>query len=104
MPAFPSVILPNTNVKMRFREPSAPEALNARWLGMPRGVYPGFIPQVSVGSPILPLAGDPNHSFSLLKVGSQTERVQVDIFTTGSVELNFSGHTQFPVYIIARAD
>jgi hypothetical protein len=40
----------------------------------------------------------------MFKVGAQSQRVQVDVFATGDVELNFTGHTIFPVYVIGRAD
>jgi len=104
MPAFPGVAFPNTNVKVRFEEASVPAALNTRWLGMPRGVYIGFIPQTAPGNMTLTLAIDPNHNFSLLKVGAQTEKVMVDIFTADPVLLNFTGHTQWPVYVVSRCD
>lgn len=78
------------------------EAVSRRLL--PRGVYTGFVPQVSAGSMVLTLAVDDRVRFSSLKVGSQSGPAQVDIFTKEDVTLNFTNHAQFPVYVIARAD
>lgn len=104
MSSFPGYSFAAESVSVRFREQRVSEALSTRWLGLPRGVYSGFTPQVSAGSQILTLAADSRVGFSSLKVGAQSFPVQVDIFTKGSVTLNFSGHTQYPIFVIARAD
>ena len=100
---FPSLTLSNDFVKVRFFEPDVPHALNQRWVGMPRGVYIGFEPTVTPGSPILVLSVDPTQNFSLAKVMSQTESVMVDIFTGDNIELDFSAHSVWPVYVVATA-
>ena len=100
---FPSVSFASDFVKLRFFEPDVPFAINQRWLGMPRGVYLGFIPSTTPSSRVLTLDVDPNQNFSLLKVPSGTERVMVDIFTNESVELDFSAHTVWPVYVVATS-
>jgi len=104
MTSFPTYAFTEEFVKARFQEPLVGEAVNARALALPRGVYLGFIPQTTPGSDILVLAVDPNHNFSKLSVGSQTRKMNVDLFTAADVDLNFNGHTAFPVYVIARAD
>jgi len=71
---------------------------------MPRGVYLGFTPVTTPGSDVLALEVDADHGFSLLKVGSQSRPVQIDIYTNSNVQLDFTGHLQFPVYVIATAD
>jgi hypothetical protein len=53
---------------------------------------------------VLTLDVDPAHGFSLLKVGSQTRNLQVDLFIASPVQLDFTGHTAWPAYVIARAD
>jgi len=104
MASFPTYDFTEEFVKTRFLEPFAGDAINVRALALPRGVYLGFIPQTTPGSDILVLATDPNHNFSKLSVGSQTRKMNVDLFTANDVDLNFNGHTVFPVYVIARAD
>jgi len=102
MPSFPSTALTPENVKMTFREPVVSEAVNLRMMGVPRGIYRGFIPSATPGSLVLTLGVDPVGGYSNLKVGTLAN-VQVDIFTEASIELDFAGHTRFPVYVIARA-
>lgn len=104
MPSFPNFPFTRDNVKVRFLEPTVSQSVNQRFLGMPRGVYVGYVPQVTNGSLILTLATDPRLKFSTLKVGASSTAVQVDIFTNGSVTLDFTGHGIFPVFVIARAD
>lgn len=104
MPSFPSTAVASENVAVRFRELEFTAAVNRRWYGLPRGVYAGWTPSVTPGSRILTLGTDSRVGFSSLKVGSQSLPVQVDVFTKEAVTLNFTGHTQFPVYVIARAD
>ncbi len=100
---FPTITLAKEFVKVRFLEPNAAQGINQRWLGMPRGIYLGFIPSVTPGSNVLTLDVDPNHKFSLLKVPSSDETLSVDIFTADPVILDFSAHTFWPVYVLATA-
>jgi hypothetical protein len=103
MPSFPTFDFPKTNVKMRFTEPVVSESLNSRFVAVPRGIHVGYLPKATTGSLTLELEPDPVHGFSCLKVGAPTPAVQVDIFTSDTVELDFTGHLQFPVYVVARA-
>lgn len=100
---FPTATFTKEFVKVRFLEPSVAQGINQRWLGMPRGVYLGFIPSVTPGSDILTLEVAPEHQFSLLKVPSSKETVSVDIFTADPVILDFSAHTIWPVFVLATA-
>lgn len=104
MPPFPIATLGPDYVKTRFLEPSLPEAMAQRHLGMPRGVYLGYIPYVGPGSDVLVLLRDPYHSFSMLKVGSKGNNAQIDIFTDQDVTLDFTGHTVWPVYVLATSN
>lgn len=99
---FPFFNFDQSAVKVRFLEPNAPEGIAVRWQAMPRGVYLGFTPVTTPGSDELTLDVDAEHNFSLIKVGSSTQTAMVDIFTGSPVTLDFSGHTQFPVYVIAQ--
>ena len=103
MAVFPSLTFPKENVKARFLEESASLAIGQRHLGMPRGVYVGFIPVSTPGSRLLRLAIDPTHSFSLLKTGSTDERANVDLYVSSDVVLDFTGHTVWPIYVMATA-
>lgn len=104
MPAFPTYAFTRDHVKVRFLEPTASESINTRCYALPRGVYVGFTPAVTPGSLVLRLVPDTRLGFSMLKVGAQSAKVQVDVFSEESVDLDFTGHTVFPVYVIARAD
>jgi hypothetical protein len=100
---FPSFSFGVENIKMRFTDPSVSEATNRKWLGMPRGVYAGFV-AVQAAVDLLELQPDPIAGFSLLKVGSSAARATVDVFTEETIQLNFTGHTVYPVYVIGRSD
>lgn len=100
---FPSYTFGIETIKMRFTDPSVSESTNRKWLGMPRGVYAGFI-AVQAAVDLLELQPDPIVGFSLLKVGSSAAKATVDIFTEETIQLNFTGHTVYPVYVIGRSD
>lgn len=104
MPPFPTTTLGRDYVKTRFLEPSLPTAMAQRHLGMPRGVYLGYTPYAGPGSDVLQLLRDPFHGFSMLKVGSKGDRAQVDVFTNQDIALDFTGHTVWPVYVLATSN
>jgi hypothetical protein len=100
---FPFLTLSNEFVKVRFVETDVPYALNQRWIGMPRGVYLGFIPSAASGSRIVSFAPDATQNFSLLRVPSRDLRVMVDIFYADTLTLDFTAHNVWPVYVLATA-
>jgi hypothetical protein len=104
MPNFPSTALDPSTVKASFREASVSEMVNSRWAGMPRGIYHGWEPATIPGSPLLTFNVDSYLGFSIMKVNSPLTGVMVDIFAASQVTLDFTGHTQFPVFVLARAD
>jgi len=104
MPSFPNFLVDKDFVKTRFLEPRGSESVNKRNLGLPRGVYLGFTPETTSGSLVLRLTPDRCCNFSVLKVCAQSTKVQVDVIAPTTVELNFTGHTVWPVYVIGRAD
>jgi len=104
MANFPTYSFSEDSVEVRFREQRMSDSVGRRCFALPHGVYVGYEPQVQSGSQVLSLAIDSRVGFSSLKVGSQSLPVQVDVFTKETVTLNFTGHTQFPVFVIARAD
>ena len=104
MPSFPNFTFDKSFVRARFLEPTGSLAINTRQYGLPRGIYLGYDPQVTSGSLVLKLKPDARLGFSMLKVAAQSTRVQIDVISPADVELNFTGHTVFPVYVIGRAD
>jgi len=88
---------------VRWFEQNVAEAVNQRWIGMPRGVYLGFIPSTTPGSRVITLAVDPEQNFSLLKVPSRDETVMVDVFTGENIDLDFTAHNAWPVYVLASS-
>lgn len=100
---FPFVTLSNEFVKVRFIEQDVPFAVNQRWIGMPRGVYLGFTPTVAPASRVLMLNTDPTQNFSLLRVPSRDVRVMVDLFSPTAIQLDFTAHNAWPVYVLATA-
>ena len=103
MPPFPTATLGRDYVKTRFLEPSLPEAMDQRHRGMPRGVYLGYSPYAAPGSNVLQLLSDPFHGFSMLKVGGDGV-AQIDIFTNQTITLDFTGHTFWPIYVLATSN
>jgi len=104
MPNFPSATLDPSTVKASFRESHVSEVVNSRWAGMPRGVYHGWEPATIPGSKLLTFNVDPYLGFSIMKVNSPITGVMIDIFAAAPVTLDFTGHTQYPVFVLARAD
>lgn len=104
MPSFPIYSFDKSYVLARFLEPNGSAAVNTRHYGLPRGIYLGYTPETTTGSLVLKLTPDRRLGFSMLKVGAQSNRVQVDVVVPDDVLLDFTGHTVFPVYVIARAD
>src|SRR5579863_3303156 len=102
MAVFPSQSFTTNNVKVRWDERYTSESLNIKFLGIPRGVYAGFIPQVTPSSLVLSLTTDPTEGFSLIRVQSGLEKVMIDIITQQTVTLDFTGQATWPVYVLAN--
>lgn len=98
--AVVSVSIPTNSIKYRWREPYVSDATNTKFLGVPRGVYVGFVPSMAGG--VLSLAPDPDYGVSLLRVNSQTSLTSVDVCSPLTLTLDFNGHAVFPVYVLAR--
>lgn len=102
MPAFPTYDLSPQEIKVRYGEPYVSEAINQKFMGVPRGVYLGFDP--TLNNNVLTLSPDVTYGVSLLRVTSGLDAVSVDLVTDATVTLDFTGHTVFPVYVIGSAD
>jgi len=90
-------------VKFRHGERYTSEASNKKFLGIPRGVYLGFVPSFSGNT--LTLAPDLNYGLSFARLTSQDDPLySVDVVTTNSATLDFTGHTIFPVNVVLRAN
>lgn len=79
-------------VKPRTGEPYLTSAVNKKFLGWPRGVHLGFIPQVTNGSLIVTLAIDPTYGLSLARVKSSLEASNIDVVSDQPLTLDFTGH------------
>lgn len=106
MAIFPSQAFTKDNIKARWEERYTSEALNKKFLGIPRGVYAGFIPQVTPGSLVFTLGTDPVDGLSLIRVESGTglSASMIDIIVTSPMVLDFTGHATWPVYVVASAN
>ena len=80
------------SIKLRYGERYASEALNKKFLGLPRGVYLGFVPSVS--GRLLTLSPDSGRGFSLCRLLSPTagHPICIDVVINGSVVLDFTDH------------
>lgn len=105
MAVYPVQAFTKDNIKLRWEERYTSEGLNKKFLGMPRGVYAGFRPQVSIALPTqLDLTVEPNDGYSLIRVQAGSEPVMMDIVVENTVSLDFTGHSVWPVYVVAQAD
>lgn len=111
MPSYPSFLLPDDSVKIRFREPFASQALNMKTDGIvPPGIYNGFTPNVDMATPnVLLLNTDPYRNDSVavgdvysLNGAIWTADYNLTIRTTLQVQLDFTGHTVFPCWVVLR--
>lgn len=98
MTVFPSQTFTNTNIKARWEERYTSEAINQKFLGIPRGVYSGFIPQVTHGSLVLAFGVDPVDGIGVIRVESGTgaAAVMVDIVVSSPISLDFTGNAVWP--------
>lgn len=101
MATFPTAVFTKERVKIRWRERYTSEALNRKFLGIPRGVYIGFSP--SAAGDILTLAPDATEGHSNARVISSTALAMLDLVAEDPIDLDFTGHVAFPVYVVLKA-
>jgi len=90
-------------VKIRYGEKYLSEAINRKFLGIPRGVYLGFVP--SFAGNALTLAVDPTYGVSFARLTSSLDPLSsVDVVTIAPLTLDFTGHVIYPVNIVLKAD
>jgi hypothetical protein len=106
MALFPVSVFTKENVKCRWRETFTSESVNKKFLGIPKGVYLGFEPQADPGDPIniLDLNLDSIESVSVLRCKSTASQTAVDLIVEAQVQLDFTGHVVFPVYVYAEVN
>jgi hypothetical protein len=111
MPSYPSFLLPEDSVKIRFREQFASQALNMKTGGIvPPGIYNGFTPSVDpLATSVLLLNTDPYRNDSVaagdiynLTGAIWTADYNLTIRTTLQVQLDFTGHAVFPCWVVLR--
>lgn len=104
MALFPVQVFTKNNVKARWREPFTSEAVNKKFLGIPKGVYLGFNPVPNAGDPVnlLDLTLDISEAVSVLRAKSTVSQTAIDLIVEETVTLDFTGHVVFPVYVYAE--
>jgi len=110
MPNYPSFLLPDDSVKVRFKEPQVSQALNMKTDGIvPPGIYNGFTPNVGADPNVLLLNTDPYRNDSVavadvynLNGAVWTADYNLTIRTTLQIQLDFTGHTVFPCWVVLR--
>ncbi len=90
-----------TDALVGYNTPYTSSALNQKFAGQPKGVYIGFTPSTTPGSPFLTLSPS-SLGYSLLKVHSALDSGLLDLVVTTAVVLDFTGHVSFPVQVVAQ--
>lgn len=98
---FPVQYIDNERIKIRFGERYASSALNERMMGLPPGVYRGFDPVV-VGNTVELRVSDYGDSIFTVESSGDVAHPLARVETT--VTLDFTGHTVWPVWILAEAN
>jgi len=100
---FPTSTINKQNVKFRYGEQYVSEAANRKFLAIPRGVYYGFIPTFE--NDVLTLAPDPTYGVSQARLTSSDDPlIALDVVTTESITLDFTGHSSYPVNVVLKAN
>jgi len=100
--AGPSHQFDAVNVKFRHGERYISDAADKKFLGIPRGVYLGFVPSFGTND-VLTLSPDPMFGVSFARVTSQDDPLySVDVFVQTDVILDFSNHNAFPVNVVLK--
>lgn len=104
MAIYPVQFFTQENVRIRRREDYKSRPLVEKFMGMPRGVYLGFLP--TAGANDVTLDVDPVRGFSVLKVASGTDPGGMDVIYDIPVVLDFTSAlpSELPAYIVATAD
>lgn len=98
---FHTVKVPAESIKFRYGERYISEAANKKFLGIPRGVYLGFIPSFSGN--LLHLDPDPIYGVSLARLNSSDgTNHPLDVLIEDRITLDFTGHNVFHVYVVLR--
>ena len=98
---YPTYDFDPTQIKYRFGERYTSEASNRKFLGVPLGVYLGFLPSFS--NQILTLATDPTYGYCFARLASQDDPLYiVDVVVSDDVVLDFSNHNAYPVNVVLR--
>ena len=110
---LPSINVPVEQVKFRFGERYVSEATNAKFMGVPYGVYAGFL--ASASGNVITLSVDPDREFSFMRMLSSLDSgASVDVFTTSALTFDLSVYINafnlgtpgviFPLFIFATAN
>jgi len=108
MPSYPSFLMPTDAVKLRFREPYMSEGNNLKSSGIvPYGIYQGFTPNVGADPNVLILNTDGTRNDSVAVCETylappDVANYNLTIRSTDQLQLDFTGHTVFPVWVVLR--
>jgi len=103
MATFPVYQLPVSANKVRFQEPYVSEGLNYKVAGIfPRGIYNGYS-VVAIGANKLRFTVDPVRGDSVAATDTYgVPSTCMTVRTTQVIDIDFTGHATFPVYVIIR--
>jgi len=82
----------SSEIAVRYGEHYPSQAINTKFLGIPPGIYLGFIPEVASGSLVLTLKPHTVYGVSFARVRSQLSETDVDVVINEDVTLDFTGH------------
>src|SRR3989344_9259085 len=103
MAIFPTHTFNEQQVKIRQGERYLSEATSRKFLGIPRGVYLGFVPNFS--GDVLTLSPDPTYEVSFARLTSSLDPlVSADVIVAASITLDFTGHVTYPVNVVLKVD
>ena len=97
----PSFVFGQEDVKYRHGERYTSEASNRKFLGIPLGVYLGFVPNFS--NDTLTLSPDTDFGYCFARVASQDDPLYIlDVIIQEAATLDFTNHNSFPVNVVLK--
>lgn len=103
MARFPVQVFTRDNALVGYDDDYKSSPLARKFAGWPRGVYTGFVPGTTPGSPLLTLSIDPTEGVSIIKLPSAGDPGGIDLVVKSTITIDFTGHLTFPVNVVAVA-
>jgi hypothetical protein len=89
---LPEHVFNPQEIHCRWNAHYASSEVNQKFLGIPLGIYFGFVPQVTAGSLILTLGIDPVFGVSFARTRSLLAEQEADVVFETPITLDFTGH------------